>query len=184
MDKTELNEYLNQVKKKYNEIQKKDNVNKEICERIEKDMQSYVTLAGASKVFMPLDVVNVASGIALMASGEVAVGGVGYDHLGYPVVCECFRTQIGEVGSEDQLRQGAVVERPLVDLDDVEERYCLTGVDGGQRCASVECVVVDLCGRGYGNGCQGCATSERFRTDVRRIGGGDGLQTCASVECR
>ena len=76
MDKTELNEYLNQGKKKYNEIQKKDNVNKEICERIEKDMQSYVTLAGASKVFMPLDVVNVASGIALMASGEVAVGGV------------------------------------------------------------------------------------------------------------
>ena len=95
MDKTELHEYLNKVKKEYNELQNEDNINRAICERNEKDIESYITLAGASKLFMPLDVFNIGAGIALMASGKVAVGGVvaGFGVVGFVMKCLSLRAQ-------------------------------------------------------------------------------------------
>lgn len=76
MKKEQLNEYLNDIKREYIQLEQKDKANEVICEETEKSLKSYVTLSGITKCFVPFDILNASVGIGFIAAGETALGAI------------------------------------------------------------------------------------------------------------
>ena len=76
MNKKELNDQLNDLKREYKELNDHQKLNEELCEKQEKQLKSYVTMSGLNKAFIPFDVVTFCLGISDIALGQPVLGSV------------------------------------------------------------------------------------------------------------